>query len=168
MDSMTTDTWTERQIEVTRKMSLVLPNEFLFCIFYLVQEWKQPISSKKLANDLRAGEKVVRDHLNLLVKLDLATKTGEKYRLSDMGKEAACFIKEAVGKTPLEGSWLSSPDLYSVAILSPSATTPIVNSARAEAGLLSERPMPMPEEQTFDPGETFSDFPRETTHENAA
>lgn len=160
--------WADIQTLVAQRVSLILPNEFLFCIFYLLQEWGQPITSKKLAKDLGAKEKIVRDHLNLLLKLGVATKTGEKYRLTEMGKEAAQFITVAAGKTQFETLWLSNSDLPSEAVLSISAANPDINSAGAQAGLTVETSKPLGEDEALDPGESATITPYQPAAENAA
>jgi len=93
-----TSSWADRQVELATILGFVLPNEFLFMIFYVASFWKRPITSIKLAKDLGGPENIVRDHLNLLVKLGLFIKQGEKYRSSELGNQAFVFVKQSVQK----------------------------------------------------------------------
>jgi hypothetical protein len=91
-----TSAWADQQTELAATLGWVLPNEFLFMVFYVASFWKRPISSSKLAKDLGSSENIVRDHLNLLVKLGLFLKHGEKYRPSELGNQAFLFVRQSV------------------------------------------------------------------------
>lgn len=92
--------WVDMQISVASGMALIVPNDFLFTIFYLAGKWERPISALKLAKDLGTSETLVRDHLNLLVKLGFARSAGKKYELSELGKQGLSFLHGAVSKKP--------------------------------------------------------------------
>jgi hypothetical protein len=84
------------QIEVARSLGLIIPNEFLFITFCLASDWNKPITSIKLAKELGCSETLVRDHLNMLVTLNLFRKQGQRYTQTDLGRYLMLFLRQSV------------------------------------------------------------------------
>ena len=88
----------EAKIELIQNTALILANEFLFNLFYLINEYGRPFSTAKLSKELQLEESVLKDHVSVLVRLGFLSKTREKYYLVKEGKEALGFIKEGAGE----------------------------------------------------------------------
>ena len=99
MDSLTDgEILATRRLSTVRKISLVLTNEFLFCVLWLIHHWNRPVGSKKLSLELRADEQLLKDHLSLLIGTGFVTLHKGKYRITEQGKEGIAFLKQATGK----------------------------------------------------------------------
>jgi len=161
-----TPSWADRQVEIATILGLVVPNEFLFMIFHVANIWKRPISSIKLAKDLGSSENLVRDHLNLLVKLGLFVKQGKKYRSSELGTQAFVFVNQSVHKEQLsETMSIGSVNVSDIGLGMTSATTE-QNAFRLETNH-SELPGGfLPNEQPIAVSNTI--FREDSVAENAA
>jgi hypothetical protein len=89
-----------QRLSTVRIMSSVLTNEFLFCLLWLIDDWNRPMSLKKLSSELRTDERLLKDHLYVLSVSNLIIAERGKYRISERGKEALAFLREATGKIP--------------------------------------------------------------------
>jgi hypothetical protein len=108
MNQKITEVWGEAEIVIVKLISSILPNEFLFSLFYLLAEWKQKITLVKLCKILNVtDQKLIRDHLNMLLKFELLDKTGEQYQISSLGKQGFQMLNDHVGKIP-NPSWIVS------------------------------------------------------------
>jgi len=100
--------WAEQEIALVKLISSILPNEFLFSLFYLLAEWSQKITLVKLCKILNVtDEKLIKDHLNMLLGSGLLVKTGEQYQVSATGKDAIQLLNDAVGNIP-DPTWIVS------------------------------------------------------------
>lgn len=126
----------ETQLQIAEALALVLPNELLFCIFCSICYWKQPVSVRKLARELRADDDLLRDHLNILIKCGLLSKQGEKYVLTDLGNEAYRFANEAMRQAKLTcfDSWAPVGDLRSETIVGVSSAVPSSSTVLVQIG----------------------------------
>ncbi len=98
----------EEKISLLKLVSTILPNELLFSLFYFLAEWKQKITLVKLCKSLNAtDQKVIRDHLNMLLRCGLLVKMGEQYQISAFGKQALQLLNEAVGNIH-DPTWIVS------------------------------------------------------------
>jgi len=102
-----------QRLNTVQKTSLILTNEFLFCLLYILYDWNRPLTSKKLARDLAIQEKILVDHFNLLVQCGFVKYEKKKYRITETGKEGVAYAREAVGKTQYRYKLNVGADLYS-------------------------------------------------------
>lgn len=100
------------------KMSLVLTNEFLFCLLWLIHNWNRPVSSKKLALELRTDEQLLKDHLSLLLRSGFITVLKGKYRITEQGKEGITFLQRATGRMPSKYNRIAAADNLSWTVCS--------------------------------------------------
>ena len=140
----------ERRIGIIGDISSVLANEFLFCVFYQICEWNRPISVRKLARDLGSEDDLIRDHLNILIHQGLIQKEGEKYRISESGKEGINFLREATGRVPRTDRRIITADVYSEVVHSPLPTVAKVNIVNGVAQPRIKVSGGIESEKTFD------------------
>jgi len=160
--------WVDAQTEIATKLGLVVPNEFLFTVFYLVNVWSKPISSIKLAKDLGASEQLVRDHLNLLVKLGLSVKQGQKYRSSELGMQGFTFINQSVRKEPSPSLMTVNSDNVTEVFIGMISAAPQQEMLAVETKFGGVACEMLPADKTTDAAETKRVFSEDTVAAHAA
>jgi len=119
----------ERRVDLIRTISLVLSNEFLFCLLYLLHDYNRPVTLVKLAKDLRVEDLLLRDNLNILVGYKFVIKEGERYKITNDAIVGINFTRQAIGSASHQSHVVINTDLYSEIILpEPTAGTLVTRS----------------------------------------
>lgn len=137
--------WAEQEVSLVKLISSILPNELLFSLFYLLGEWSRRITLVKLCKILNVtDEKLIKDHLNMLLRSGLLVKTAEQYQISATGRHTLQLLNDAVGNIP-DRSWIAfSASADSVA----SVGQPVMGAVNsADASRLISTSMDVPPDQ---------------------
>lgn len=126
------ETRAEERIHIVKLVSTILPNELLFCLFFVLAEWRQKITLVKLCKMVdTSDQKLIRDHVNMLLRCGLLGKEGEQYQISTLGKKAITLLNDFVGNID-DTTWTVAsygPEIVFDVTSAGQSVVPVINSA---------------------------------------